>query len=251
MKRAKKKSASKPRKKPAARRRKAKLARRGLMLVLSSPSGAGKTTLSRLLIKDDPRIRLSISVTTRPRRASEVDGVHYRFLDRRRFEAMRAAGEMLESAEVHGNHYGTPRAPVENALKAGRDVLFDIDWQGTLQLYQKARADVVSVFILPPSIAELRARLARRAEDDDAVIRKRLKNAVEEINHWNEYDYVLINRDLDRTFVDLRKILTASRLKRDPRRAAKDQALIAEADKLRRERQSLLGDFVRKLQAEL
>jgi guanylate kinase len=190
-------------------------------------------------------------VTTRPRRPSEVDGVHYQFLDRRRFEAMRAAGELLESAEVHGNHYGTPRAPVENALKAGRDVLFDIDWQGTLQLYQKARADVVSVFILPPSIAELRARLARRAEDDDAVIRKRLKNAVEEINHWNEYDYVLINRDLDRTFVDLRKILTASRLKRDPRRAAKDQALIAEADKLRRERQSLLGDFVRKLQAEL
>ncbi len=253
MKRAKKKSASKPRKKRAMRRRETKIARRGLMLVLSSPSGAGKTTLSRRLIEDDPRIRLSISVTTRPRRPSEVDGVHYQFLDRRRFEQMRAAGDLLESAEVHGNYYGTPRAPVEAALKAGQDMLFDIDWQGTLQLYQKARADVVSVFILPPSIAELRARLARRAEDAEHSIRDRLKNAMVEIGHWKEYDYVLINQDLNRCFSQLKSILAAARLARERDRALRgpERRTLALADKLKRERQPRLGDLIRKLQAEL
>ena len=190
------------------------IARRGIMLVVSSPSGAGKTTLTRNLLEQEEGVILSISVTTRPRRPSEIDGVHYHFVSKKRFEAMRDAGELLESAEVHGNHYGTPRAPVEEALAAGRDVLFDIDWQGTLQLYETMRADVVSVFVLPPSASELKARLERRAEDSDAIIARRLHNAALEIPHWTEYDYVLVNRDLDKSFARLRSILTAERLKR-------------------------------------
>jgi guanylate kinase len=189
-------------------------ARRGIMLVVSSPSGAGKTTLTRNLVNADRNLRLSISVTTRARRVSEVDGVHYHFVSRQRFAAMRRSGELLEFAKVHGNYYGTPRKPVERALASGRDVLFDIDWQGAQQLYEKMRADVVSVFVLPPNARELKARLERRAEDSAEIILRRLRNAAKEIPHWAEYDYVLINRDLDRSFRDLRHILAAERTKR-------------------------------------
>jgi guanylate kinase len=190
------------------------IARRGIMLVVSSPSGAGKTTLTRNLLEQEENVSLSISVTTRPRRASEIDGVHYRFISAREFEAMRDTGQLLEWAEVHGNFYGTPREPVETALNEGRDVLFDIDWQGTLQLYKNMRDDVVSVFVLPPSAQELKSRLERRAEDSADIIVRRLRNAAEEIPHWTEYDYVLVNRDLDKSFARLRSILTSERLKR-------------------------------------
>jgi guanylate kinase len=195
------------------------ISRRGIMLVLSSPSGAGKTTLTRHLLDqeniDDPgKLELSVSATTRERRPSEIDGVHYHFRTKRQFEAMRDGDELLEWAEVHGNYYGTPREPVEKALNEGRDVLFDIDWQGTRQLLDKMREDVVTVFVLPPSAQELKSRLVRRAEDSNAVIAQRLKNAAEEFLHWNEYDYILVNRDLDKSFARLRAILTAERLKR-------------------------------------
>ncbi len=190
------------------------IARRGIMLIVSSPSGAGKTTLTRNLLEKEENVSLSISVTTRPRRSSEIDGIHYKFLNRRQFELMRDGGELLEWAEVHGNFYGTPREPVEAALSEGRDVLFDIDWQGTQQLYQTMRADVVSVFVLPPTAEELKLRLERRAEDTADIIARRLKNAADEIPHWEEYDYVLVNRDLEKSFLRLRGILTAERLKR-------------------------------------
>jgi guanylate kinase len=190
------------------------ISRRGIMLVVSSPSGAGKTTLTRNLLREEENVALSVSVTTRPRRPSEIDGVHYHFVSKRHFEAMRDGGELLEWAEVHSNYYGTPREPVEKALVAGRDVLFDIDWQGTRQLLDKMRDDVVTVFVLPPSADELKARLERRAEDSTQVIAQRLQNAVEEIAHWREYDYILVNRDLDKSFARLRAILTAERLKR-------------------------------------
>jgi guanylate kinase len=203
------------------------ISRRGIMLVLSSPSGAGKTTLSRNLLEqeniDDPgKLELSVSATTRARRPSEIEGVHYHFRTKRQFEAMRDSGELLEWAEVHGNYYGTPREPVEKALSEGRDVLFDIDWQGTRQLLDKMRDDVVTVFVLPPSAQELKSRLVRRAEDSDAVIAQRLKNAAEEFLHWNEYDYILVNRDLDKSFARLRAILTAERLKRVKMRNLED-----------------------------
>jgi guanylate kinase len=188
--------------------------RRGIMLVLSSPSGAGKTTLTRNLLEQEENVSLSISVTTRARRPSEIEGVHYYFLSARRFETMRDSGELLEWAEVHGNFYGTPREPVEKALAEGSDVLFDIDWQGTRQLLEKMRDDVVTVFVLPPSAEELKARLERRAEDSKTIIAQRLHNALEEIAHWREYDYILVNRDLDKSFARLRAILTAERLKR-------------------------------------
>jgi guanylate kinase len=190
------------------------IARRGIMLVVSSPSGAGKTTLTRNLLEQEENVSLSVSVTTRERRSSEIDGVHYHFISKRRFESMRDSDDLLEYAEVHGNYYGTPREEVEKTLSAGRDMLFDIDWQGTQQLYAKMRSDVVSVFVLPPSAEELKHRLERRAEDASDVIIRRLKNAAEEIPHWNEYDYVLVNRDLDKSFMRLRAILTAERLKR-------------------------------------
>lgn len=199
------------------------------MLIIASPSGAGKSTLSRLLLQTEDDIAMSVSVTTRPRRASEVDGVHYRFISVREFEALRDRGELLEWAEVHGNLYGTPRAPVDTALGDGRDVLFDIDVQGTLQLYETMRSDVASVFILPPSIAELRRRLQRRAEDDEAAIRRRLGTARSEIAHWADYDYVLVNDDLDRTFSALRAILAAERLKRQRRAGLGD--LVAALDR--------------------
>jgi guanylate kinase len=190
------------------------IARRGIMLVVSSPSGAGKTTLTRNLLEQEENVSLSISVTTRPRRPSEIDGVHYHFISKRRFEMMRDSDELLESAEVHGNYYGTPREPVEKALAEGRDVLFDIDWQGTAQLCKKMPDDVVSVFVLPPSAVELKSRLERRAEDADETIIRRLRNAADEIPHWTDYDYVLVNRDLDKSFTRLRAILTAERLRR-------------------------------------
>lgn len=188
--------------------------RRGVMFVISSPSGAGKSALSRYLLESDGEISLSVSVTTRPRRPSELDGVHYHFVSVKGFDALRERGDLLEWAEVHSNFYGTPRGPVELALAEGRDVLFDIDVQGTLQLYDKMRADVVSVFILPPSIEELERRLRRRAEDSDAVIAKRLKNAEGEIAHWGDYDYVLVNDDIQKCFGELKQILAVERMKR-------------------------------------
>ena len=188
--------------------------RRGLMLVLSSPSGAGKTTISRLLLESDTDLTLSVSVTTRPKRPDEVDRRDYSFLDPAAFEKMRAAGDLLEHAKVFGNDYGTPRAPVEKALHEGRDVLFDIDWQGARQLKGKASKDVVSIFILPPSTAELHARLRRRAQDPEEVVAQRMKRAPDEIAHWNEFDYVVINRDIQESVSNVRSILTAERLRR-------------------------------------
>ena len=193
------------------------IARRGLMLVLSSPSGAGKSTIARNLLENDPGLGLSVSVTTRKRRGSEIEGVHYHFKTQREFNLMRDSEQLLEWAEVHGNCYGTPREPVEEAMAAGRDMLFDIDWQGAKQLQEKMRADVVSIFILPPSMAELRSRLHRRAEDAEEVIATRLANAREEIGHWREYDYVVVNDDLDRSFAALQAIVKAERLRRDRR----------------------------------
>ncbi|MDR3474715.1 MAG: guanylate kinase [Devosia sp.] len=189
-------------------------ARRGVMLVLASPSGAGKSSITRALFGQDPNIKLSVSVTTRARRTDEVDGKHYYFIDIPAFERMRANGELLEWARVHDNFYGTPRAHVEEQLAAGNDILFDIDYQGTLQLYEKCRADMVTVFILPPSIKELRSRLERRAQDSTDTIVKRLKNARIEMGHYTEYDYVLVNEDLEDSTGRVRSILAAARLQR-------------------------------------
>ena len=186
--------------------------RRGMILILSSPSGAGKTTLTRMLLQDKALdLTLSISVTTRARRSSEVDGVHYQFIDRHRYELLKAGGDLLEAAEVHGNGYGTPRGPVEETLAQGRDMLFDIDWQGARQVREALGADVVSVFILPPSMAELRARLERRAEDSAATIGERLANAKREIERWRLYDYVVVNDDLQRAYRQVTSILDAER----------------------------------------
>ncbi len=207
------------------------IARRGLMLVLSSPSGAGKTTLSRMLLKVDRGIELSVSVTTRVKRPGEIDGSDYHFIDVARFKAMVELDELLEWAEVFGHRYGTPREPVEKALRAGRDVLFDIDWQGTQQLREKVRNDLVSVFILPPTVEELRDRLERRAQDSKDIIAARMAKAAGEMSHWAEYDYVIVNRDIDEAFAEVRAVLAAERLKR--------------------ERQIGLSDFVRSLQAKL
>jgi guanylate kinase len=188
--------------------------RRGVLLIVASPSGAGKSTLSKNLLQVDHDITLSVSVTTRERRPSEIDGVHYHFIPQRRFEAMRDAGELLEHAHVHGNYYGTPREPVEAAIEAGRDVLFDIDYQGTLQLYEKLRGDIASVFILPPDAAELKTRLERRADTPADAIRQRLRNARIEISHWVDYDYVIVNDDLNNSFRTLQAILGAERARR-------------------------------------
>ena len=194
-----------------------RIGRRGLMLVLSSPSGAGKSTIARNLLESDHGFELSVSVTTRPRRGSEIEGVHYYFRDLREFEFMRDNQELLEWAEVHGNYYATPRRPAEKAMAEGRDMLFDIDWQGAVQLKEKMRGDIVSIFILPPSMTELKTRLQRRAEDAPETIARRLQNAKLEIEHWREYDYVVINDDLDRAFSEVRAIVTAERLRRDRR----------------------------------
>lgn len=194
-----------------------RIRRRGLMLVLSSPSGAGKSTIARNLIESDPGFELSVSVTTRPRRGSEIDGIHYHFRTQREFDIMRDSDELLEWAEVHGNFYATPREAAEKAMAEGRDMLFDIDWQGAKQLKEKMRGDIVSIFILPPSMRELKARLKRRAEDQEAVIETRLKNARTEIEHWTEYDFVVVNDDLNRAFDQVTSIVAAERLRRDRR----------------------------------
>lgn len=192
------------------------MARRGLLLILSSPSGAGKSTLAKMLMQWDPTIRFSVSATTRNPRPGEVDGRDYFFKSHAEFEAMVATGQMLEHAEVFGNFYGSPRGPVEDAMNAGRDTLFDIDWQGGQQIRNSALGrDVVSVFILPPSIAELDRRLRARAQDSDEVIAGRMAKSQAEISHWAEYDYVLVNDDLDCTFNDLLTVLQAERMRRD------------------------------------
>jgi guanylate kinase len=209
------------------------IARRGLILILSSPSGAGKTTLTRAIAGDPSwALDLSISVTTRARRPSEIDGRHYHFIDREAFEDLRAKDDLLESAEVHGNFYGTPRRPVEKVLGSGRDMIFDIDYQGTRQVRSKLSGDVVSVFILPPSMAELRQRLERRAEDSAETIERRLANARNEIQRWSEYDYVIVNDDLQAAFTALKGILAAERLKRTRRTglAAFVEGLLGEGD---------------------
>ncbi|HKU97014.1 MAG TPA: guanylate kinase [Vineibacter sp.] len=190
------------------------IVRRGLMLVLSSPSGAGKTTLSRLLLQHEPGIELSISVTTRAKRPAETDGVDYYFVDHKTFRGMAARDELLEHAQVFDYHYGTPRGPVERTLSAGRDMLFDIDWQGTQQLAERARQDLVSVFILPPSTEELERRLVSRAQDPPEVVARRMAKAADEMSHWAEYDYVIVNENLDHSLALVKSILTAERLKR-------------------------------------
>lgn len=189
--------------------------RRGLMLVLSSPSGAGKSTISRALLEGDAGLTMSVSVTTRPPRPGEVEGVHYRFVDRASFERMVVDGQLLEHATVFDHGYGTPRGPVEEALSQGRDVLFDVDWQGTQQLRQAARADLVSVFILPPSRAELERRLRGRAQDSEEVVHRRMATAADEMSHWAEYDYVVVNRAIEKSVVKVAAILAAERLRRD------------------------------------
>ena len=191
--------------------------RRGLMLVISSPSGAGKSTIARNLLEADPQMSISVSVTTRKRRPSEIEGRHYFFKSIREFEGLRQTDALLEWAEVHGNFYGTPRDAVEEAMAEGRDMLFDIDWQGAQQLQEKMPADVVSIFILPPSMTELQSRLHRRAEDTEEVIQTRLANSRAEIEHWREYDYVILNDDLSVAFDAVQSIVKAERLRRDRR----------------------------------
>lgn len=189
--------------------------RRGLMLVLSSPSGAGKTTLSRQLLDNDPQIQLSVSCTTRAKRPGEKDGVDYKFLETASFRGMVDRGEFLEYAQVFGNYYGTPRAPVEAAVSAGKDVLFDIDWQGTQQLRDKVAADLVTVFILPPSTRDLERRLLTRAQDSKEIVAQRMAKAADEMSHYAEYDYVVVNRDIGTSLNRIKAILDAERLKRD------------------------------------
>ncbi len=205
--------------------------RRGLLIILSSPSGAGKTTIARRLLASDPLIRFSVSATTRPPRPGEVDGREYHFVDRPTFEAMVERGDLLEHAEVFGHLYGSPRAPIEAAIAEGRDTIFDIDWQGGQQVRNsRLGQEVVSIFILPPSIVELERRLRARAQDSDEVIRGRMARSMAEASHWAEYDYVLVNRDLDETDAKVRHIV--------------------EVERLRRERQPWLSDFVRGLAQE-
>ena len=189
--------------------------RRGLMLVLSSPSGAGKTTLSRQLLDNDKQIQLSVSCTTRQKRPGERDGVDYRFVDTPTFRGMIERKQFLAYAEVFGNYYGTPRGPVDDALNAGKDMLFDIDWQGTQQLRDKGRADLVTVFILPPSTRDLEKRLLTRAQDTKEIVAQRMAKAADEMSHWAEYDYVVVNSDIGTSLTNLKAILTAERLKRE------------------------------------
>ena len=201
------------------------------MLVLSSPSGAGKTSIARGLLAAEPELKMSVSVTTRPRRIGEIEGKDYHFIDQAEFDRLVAEGALLEHATVFGNAYGTPRAPAEKALAAGLDVLFDIDWQGTQELADKMRKDLVTVFVLPPTAGELRRRLTQRAADSDEVIAKRMAKAASEVSHYAEYDYVIINHDLAQSIAQVRAILTAERLRRD--------------------RHTGLIDFVRNLQKDI
>lgn len=204
--------------------------RRGLLLVLSSPSGAGKTTITRHLVEIEPSLGISVSATTRPARPGEIEGKHYYFVSPERFRAMIAAGALLEHATVFGNSYGTPREPVEAALAAGRDIISDVDWQGTQQLKETIRGDLVSVFVLPPTLSALGERLRQRAQDSEEVVRQRMAKSADEMSHWPEYDYVIVNRDLDESVRKVRAILTAERL--------------------RRERQVGLAEFVNRLRGE-
>ncbi len=189
--------------------------RRGLMLILSSPSGAGKTTISRLLLERDANLEMSVSATTRHKRPGEVEGVDYHFVDPTAFNLMVNRREFLEHAKVFGNYYGTPRKPVEDALAAGRDVLFDIDWQGTQQVTENARSDAVTVFILPPSTRELERRLTTRAQDSAEVVASRMAKAADEVSHYREYDYIIVNRDLEQSVAEVQAILTAERLRQE------------------------------------
>src|SRR4051794_28237232 len=192
----------------------AAIRRRGFLLVLSSPSGAGKTTITHRLVERDPTLSRSVSVTTRPARPGETDGADYRFIDQSRFEAMAAAGELLEHATVFGNCYGTPRQPIDDAIAAGQDVVADVDWQGTQQLTKNRRGDLVRVFILPPDMGALGARLKTRAQDSPAVVAARMAKSAEEMSHWSEYDYVVVNRDLAESVAEVAAIVTAERLRR-------------------------------------
>jgi guanylate kinase len=205
------------------------IGRRGFLLVLSSPSGAGKTTITRRLLERDPGLTLSVSVTTRPARAGEIDGIDYLFIDQARFDAMVTQGELLEHATVFGHSYGTPRQLVEEALAAGRDIVTDIDWQGTQQIGSRLSGDLVTIFVLPPTMAELESRLRRRAQDSPAVVMARMAKSAEEMSHWFEYEYVIVNRDLDYSVAEVQAIVTAERL--------------------RRQRQVGLVDFVNRLRA--
>jgi guanylate kinase len=191
------------------------LRRRGLMLVLSSPSGAGKTTIARRMLKDDANLSMSVSATTRPKRPGEVSGVDYQFVDKTDFNLMLNRGELLEHAKVFSNYYGTPRGPVEKALSSGQDMLFDIDWQGTQQLGEAAREDLVSIFILPPSTRALEERLTKRAQDPPEVVAERMSKAADEMSHYPEYDYVIINADLEASVAQVKAILAAERARRD------------------------------------
>jgi guanylate kinase len=193
----------------------APISRRGLLLVLSSPSGAGKTTITRALIEHDPTLGISVSATTRPQRPGEVEGRHYHFIDAARFEAMVRGGEFLEHALVFGHRYGTPRAPVEAVLSAGRDIVTDIDWQGTQQLKETVRDDLVSIFVLPPTLSALEERLRARAQDAPEVVAQRMAKSSDEMSHWPEYDYVIVNRDLETSVAQVQAILTAERLRRE------------------------------------
>lgn len=204
--------------------------RRGLLLVLSSPSGAGKTTITRHLVETEPSLGISVSATTRPPRPGEIEGKHYYFVSSERFRTMVAAGELLEHATVFGNSYGTPREPVEAALTAGRDIISDVDWQGTQQLKETIRNDLVSIFVLPPTLSALSDRLRQRAQDSEEVVRQRMAKSADEMSHWPEYDYVIVNRDIEESVRKVRAILTAERL--------------------RRERQVGLAEFVNRLRGE-
>ena len=203
--------------------------RRGFLLVLSSPSGAGKTTITKSLVERDPNLSRSVSVTTRPARPGETDGADYRFIDQPRFDAMANSGELLEHATVFGNCYGTPRQPIDDAIAAGQDIVADVDWQGTQQLTENLRSDLVTVFILPPDMASLEARLKTRAQDSPAVVAARMAKSAEEMSHWPEYDYVIVNRDIDESVDEVAAIVTAERR--------------------RRTRQLGLADFVNRLRA--
>lgn len=198
------------------------ITRRGLMLVLSSPSGAGKSTLARALLETEDHLELSVSVTTRPPRPGEVDGTHYHFITEKTYQGLLAEGGLLEHARVFDNYYGTPKGPVEKSLARGNDVLFDVDWQGTQQLRETARDDLVSIFILPPSVQELSRRLTTRALDPVEVVRARMSRALDEISHWSEYDYIIVNDDLNRSIADVRAILRAERLRRARRTGLSD-----------------------------
>jgi len=190
------------------------IARRGFILVLSSPSGAGKTTLTRMLRESDPSLAVSVSVTTRPQRPNEIEGVHYYFIDQPTFDRMATEGALLEHATVFGNSYGTPRAKVEDVLAQGRDIISDLDWQGTQQLAQTIERDLVTVFILPPTVEELERRLTARNQDHPDVVRYRMERALDEMSHWPEYDYVLVNRDVNESLAQLKAIVQAERSKR-------------------------------------